>query len=54
MDKPLANRTKQRREKNQIKIKDDFNTKEIVGNTKEIQRSIREYFENSYSINWKI
>jgi hypothetical protein len=48
IDKPLANMTKQRREKTQInKIRDE--KWDITTNTKEIQRIIREYFENLYS-----
>jgi hypothetical protein len=53
IDKPLANMTKQRREKIQInKIRDEKG--DITTNTNEIQRIIIEYFENLYSINWKI
>jgi hypothetical protein len=48
IDKPLANITKQRREKTQInKIRDE--KEDITTNTKKIQRIIREYFENLYS-----
>jgi hypothetical protein len=47
-DKPLANMTKQRREKTQInKMRDE--KRDITTNTNEIQRIIREYFENVYS-----
>jgi hypothetical protein len=47
IDRPLANLTKMRREKIQIsKIR---NVKsEIITNTTEIQRIIREYFKNLY------
>jgi hypothetical protein len=52
IDKPLANLTKIRREKNQIKIR---NAKgEITTNTKEIQGIGRNYFETYVQINWKI
>jgi hypothetical protein len=52
-DKLLANMTKQSREKIQInKIRDEKG--DITTNTNEIQRIIIEYFENLYSINWKI
>jgi hypothetical protein len=48
IDKPLANMTKQRREKTQInKIRDEKG--DITTNTNEIQRTIGEYFENLYS-----
>jgi galactokinase/mevalonate kinase-like predicted kinase len=48
MDKPLANMRKQRREKTQInKIRDE--KEDITTNTNEIQKIIREYFENLYS-----
>jgi hypothetical protein len=41
------------REKTQInKIRNE--KRDITTNTNEIQRFIREYFENFYSINWKI
>jgi glutamyl-tRNA reductase len=48
IDRPLANLTKMRREKTQIsKIR---NAKgEITTNTMEIQKIIRDYFENIYS-----
>jgi hypothetical protein len=47
-DKPLANMTKWIREKTQInKIRDK--KVDITTNTNEIQRIIREYFENLYS-----
>jgi hypothetical protein len=53
IDKPLANMTKQKREKTQInKIRDEKG--DITTNTNEIQRIIREYFENLYSVYWKI
>jgi hypothetical protein len=48
IDKPLANTTKQKREKTQInKIKDGMG--DITTNTNENQRIITEYFENLYS-----
>jgi uncharacterized membrane protein YgaE (UPF0421/DUF939 family) len=48
IDKSLANLTTMRREKNQInKIRNKEG--EITTNTKEIQRIIRDYFENLYS-----
>jgi hypothetical protein len=47
MDKPLANMTKQRREKTQInKIRGE--KWDITTNTNKIQRIIRECFENLY------
>jgi hypothetical protein len=53
IDKPLANMTKQKREKTQInKIRDEKG--DITTNINEIQRIIREYFENLYSVYWKI
>jgi hypothetical protein len=49
IDKPLTNLTRRRREK----IKTNGDEKEnIKTNTNEIQRIMREYFENLYSINW--
>jgi hypothetical protein len=49
INKLLANMTKQRREKTPInKIKDEKG--DITTNTNEIQRIIREYFRNLYSI----
>jgi hypothetical protein len=48
IDKPLTNLTKMRREKTQInKIRNE--KEEITINTKEIQRIIRDYFENLHS-----
>jgi uncharacterized coiled-coil DUF342 family protein len=48
INKPLANITKQRRENTQInKIRDEKG--DITTNTSEIQRIIREYFENLQS-----
>jgi hypothetical protein len=48
IDKPLANLTKMRRQKTQIsKIRNKKG--EITTNTMEIQRIIRDYFENLYS-----
>jgi hypothetical protein len=48
IDKPLANMTKMRREKTQIsKIRNK--KKELRKSTTEIQRIIRESFENLYS-----
>jgi hypothetical protein len=48
INKPLANMTKQRREKTQInKIRDE--KEDITTNTNEIQRIIKEYFENLHS-----
>jgi hypothetical protein len=45
--------TKQKREKTQInKIRDEKG--DITTNINEIQRIIREYFENLYSVYWKI
>jgi hypothetical protein len=50
IDKPLDNMTKWRREKTQInKIRDK--KEDIITNTNEIQRLIREYFENLHSSN---
>jgi hypothetical protein len=47
IDRPLPNMTKMRREKTRIrKIR---NVKEMITNTTEIQRIIRDYFENLYS-----
>jgi hypothetical protein len=44
-DTPLANTTKQRREKTQInKIKDEKG--DVTTNTNKIQKILREYFEN--------
>jgi hypothetical protein len=52
IDRPLANLTKMRREKNQIsRIR---NAKgEITTNTMEVQEIIRDYFENLYSNKFK-
>jgi hypothetical protein len=51
--RPLANMTKQRREKMHIhKITDEKG--DIITNTKKIQKIISEYFENLYSVNWEI
>jgi hypothetical protein len=48
IDKPLGNLTKMRREKTQIsKIRNK--KRKITTNTKEIQGSNRDYFENLYS-----
>jgi hypothetical protein len=48
INKPLANMTKWKRGKTQInKIKDEKG--DITTNTNEIQRIMREYFENLYS-----
>jgi hypothetical protein len=48
IEKPLANLTKMRRDKNQIsKIRNEKG--EITINTKEIQEIIRDYFENLHS-----
>jgi hypothetical protein len=48
IDKPLANLTKMRREKTQIsKIRNKKG--EIITNSKEIQRIIRDYLESLYS-----
>jgi hypothetical protein len=48
IDNPLANMTKQRREKTLTnKIRDEKG--DITTNTNEIQKIIREYFENLYS-----
>jgi uncharacterized protein YpmS len=48
IDKPLTNMTKWRREKTQIdKIRNEKGN--ITTNTKEIQRIIREYFENLHT-----
>jgi HD-GYP domain-containing protein (c-di-GMP phosphodiesterase class II) len=45
IDKPLVNMTKQKRENTQIyKIRDE--KEDITTNTNEIQKIIREYFEN--------
>jgi chorismate mutase len=53
IDKPLANMTKQRREKTQInKIRDENG--DINTNTNKIQKIIREYFENLYSTKLEI
>jgi hypothetical protein len=53
MNKPMANLTKMRRENTQIsKIRNE--KEEITTNTKNIQGIIRDYFEDLYSINWKI
>jgi predicted solute-binding protein len=49
IDKPLANLTTMRREKNQINKITNFKG-EITTNTKETQGIIRDYFENLYSI----
>jgi hypothetical protein len=48
IDKPLANLTKMRMEKTQI-IKIRNEKRVITTNTKEIQRIMRDYFENLYS-----
>jgi uncharacterized protein YqeY len=48
IDKSLANMTKQRREKTKInKIRNE--KEDLATNTNEIQKIIREYFENLYS-----
>jgi hypothetical protein len=53
VDISLANMTKWRREKTQInKIRDEKG--DITTNTNEIQRIIREYFENFIQVSWKI
>jgi hypothetical protein len=45
--------TKWRREKTQInKIR--YKKGDLATNTNEIQRNIREYFENLIQVNWKI
>jgi hypothetical protein len=50
IDNPLANLTKMRREKIQIsKIRNE--NQEITSNTMEIQRIIRDYFENLFPVN---
>jgi hypothetical protein len=51
--KPLANMTRQSREKNQInKIKDEKG--DITTNTNKIQKIIREYFQTYIQVKWKI
>ena len=53
VDKPLARLIKKKREKNQInKIRNEKG--EVTTNTAEIQRIIRDYYEQLYGIKWII
>jgi hypothetical protein len=47
IDKPLINLTRRKREKTQV-IKLEIKKGDITTNTNEIQKIIREYFENLY------
>ena len=51
IDKPLARLIKKKREKNQInKIRNEKG--EVTRDNEEIQRNIRDYYEQLYGIKW--